>query len=153
MYLTRSSMALWRYKRCICAEALWSRPENLKHSSLSYKIFQNMHLQIFNVLKMPVLKSMNGNCGEGQMLVCMYVCMHVVICGISLGQWRAGARVYVERPGIITWPRERERRRVCVSVCLCVCMCGATGADHSKHTWTRMCTRSRTGEHHSKAAD
>lgn len=151
MYLTRSSVALWRYERCICAEALWSGPECLKHSSLSYKIFQNMHLQICNVLKIEV--SMNGIGGEGQMLVCIDVCMHAVICGISLGQWRAGARVYVERPGIITWPRERERERGRVCVCLCVCMCGATGADHSKHGRTRMCTRSRTGEHHSKAAD
>lgn len=114
MYLTRSSVALWRYERCICAEALWSRPECLKHSSLSYKIFQNMHLQICNVLKIEV--SMNGIGGEGQMLVCIDVCMHAVICGIPLGQWRAGARVYVGRLGIITWPRERARESVCMYV-------------------------------------
>lgn len=108
-----------------------------------------MHLQICNVLK--IIVSLNGIGGEGQMLVCIDVCMHAVICGISLGQWRAGARVYVERPGIITWPREREResKRECVRVCVF----GATGADRSKHRRTRMCTRSRTGEHHSKAAD
>lgn len=79
-----------------------------------------MHLQICNVLKIVV--SMNGIGGEGQMLVCIDVCMHAVICGISLGQWRAGARVYVGRLGIITWPRERARARESVCVCVFVCM-------------------------------
>lgn len=151
MYLTRSSVALWRYERCICAEALWSRPECLKHSSLSYKIFQNMHLQICNVLKIVV--SMNGIGGEGQMLVCIDVCMHAVICGISLGQWRAGARVYVGRLGIITWPRERARARESVCVCVCVYVCVELQALTTANTDGHARTRSRTGEHHSKAAD
>lgn len=89
------------------------------------------------------------------MLVCIDVCMHAVICGISLGQWRAGARVYVGRLGIITWPRERARAResVCVCVYVCVELQALTTANTDGHARTRSRTRSRTGEHHSKAAD
>lgn len=85
------------------------------------------------------------------MLVCIDVCMHAVICGISLGQWRAGARVYVGRLGIITWPRERARARE--SVCVCVYVCVELQALTTANTDGHARTRSRTGEHHSKAAD
>lgn len=110
-----------------------------------------MHLQICNVLKIVV--SMNGIGGEEQMLVCIDVCMHAVICGISLGQWRAGARVYVGRLGIITWPRERARARESVCVCVCVYVCVELQALTTANTDGHARTRSRTGEHHSKAAD
>lgn len=85
------------------------------------------------------------------MLVCIDVCMHAVICGISLGQWRAGACVYVGRLGIITWPRERARARE--SVCVCVYVCVELQALTTANTDGHARTRSRTGEHHSKAAD
>lgn len=90
-----------------------------------------MHLQICNVLKIEV--SMNGIGGEGQMLVCIDVCMHAVICGIPLGQWRAGARVYVGRLGIITWPRERARARESVCVYVCVELQALTTANTDGH--------------------